>query len=189
VSSTTRLQLVPAPTGLRLVQDLVNTVGYTNFSIPDLLAEHGPANEWLDGALRGWSERTGIATAPMKLSASDLEPLRRGRDELRRWLAGGRADLSARTVNLTITQTGYRPDGDGAGALLDLVYAELLIARHTGTLKRLKTCANTGCGAAFYDGSVNVSRVWHDVKTCGNVANLRASRERRRTAAHPPQAD
>ncbi|WIX82772.1 CGNR zinc finger domain-containing protein [Amycolatopsis carbonis] len=26
----------------------------------------------------------------------------------------------------------------------------------------------------------NNSRVWHDVKVCGNIANLRASRARRR---------
>jgi predicted RNA-binding Zn ribbon-like protein len=39
------------------------------------------------------------------------------------------------------------------------------------------------CPCAFYDRSRNNSRVWHDVRTCGNVANLRASRARRRAAA------
>ncbi|GMA87986.1 hypothetical protein GCM10025868_32360 [Angustibacter aerolatus] len=44
-------------------------------------------------------------------------------------------------------------------------------------------CANPECGAAFYDGSPNASRRWHDVRTCGNVANLRASRARRAAPA------
>jgi predicted RNA-binding Zn ribbon-like protein len=184
--STTRLQLAPAPTGLRLVQDLVNTVGYATFDIPDLLADHGSATAWLKGALEGWSERTGIRPASIRLRASELEPLRRSRDRLRHWLATDGPEFPARTVKLTITETAYLPEGDGADALLDLVYAELVIARHTGTLKRLKTCANPGCGAAFYDGSVNASRRWHDVKTCGNAANLRASRNRRRTAPRAP---
>ena len=38
-------------------------------------------------------------------------------------------------------------------------------------------------GFAFYDRSRNNGRVWHDVHTCGNVANLRASRARRRAGA------
>jgi predicted RNA-binding Zn ribbon-like protein len=183
--STARLNLAPATTGLRLAQDLVNTVGYATFDIPDLLVDLGSATAWLDGALAGWSERTGIPAASIGLRTPDLEPLRQGRDQLRHWLADG-TEFPARTINLTVTQTAYLPGGDGADALLNLVHAELLIARHTGTLKRLKTCANPGCRAAFYDGSVNASRVWHDVKTCGNAANLRASRNRRRSRPDQP---
>jgi hypothetical protein len=186
--STTRLGLSPAPTGLCLVQDLVNTVAYAAFGIPDLLIGRGPATAWLHGALVEWAQRTGIPAATIELRARDLDPLRRGRDQIRRWLAEG-AGFPARTIGVTISEAAYGPDGNGADALLNLVYAELLIARHTGTLKRLKTCANDACGATFYDGSVNVSRVWHDVKTCGNAANLRASRNRRRAAARRPDVD
>ncbi|WP_230486657.1 CGNR zinc finger domain-containing protein [Nocardioides anomalus] len=66
--------------------------------------------------------------------------------------------------------------------LLALADLELLLARAAGVLARLKVCANPDCGAAFFDASKNSSRRWHDVKTCGNTANLRASRERRRVA-------
>jgi predicted RNA-binding Zn ribbon-like protein len=38
------------------------------------------------------------------------------------------------------------------------------------------------CRSAFHDGSRNGSGVWHNVRTCGNTADLRASRARRRTA-------
>jgi len=35
---------------------------------------------------------------------------------------------------------------------------------------------------AFFDRSRNNSGVWHDVKFCGNAANLRAFRARQRAA-------
>jgi predicted RNA-binding Zn ribbon-like protein len=44
----------------------------------------------------------------------------------------------------------------------------------------LKVCRNPRCRVAFYDRSRNNSGVWHDVRTCGNAANLRAHRERQR---------
>ncbi|MFB9444749.1 CGNR zinc finger domain-containing protein [Dactylosporangium vinaceum] len=58
---------------------------------------------------------------------------------------------------------------------------EALLASHVGILGRLKVCTNPSCGAAFYDLSRNSTRVWHDMKTCGNTMNLRASRARRRS--------
>lgn len=60
---------------------------------------------------------------------------------------------------------------------------ELLLAIRAGTAERLKVCMDAECSVAFYDQSRNGSRVWHDVKTSGNVANLRASRARRKDAA------
>jgi hypothetical protein len=55
-------------------------------------------------------------------------------------------------------------------------------------LRRLKTCRETFCRAAFYDRSRNNSRVWHDVHTSGNAVNLRAYRARQRVArSHPPE--
>ncbi|MEV0074298.1 CGNR zinc finger domain-containing protein [Amycolatopsis sp. NPDC050768] len=46
--------------------------------------------------------------------------------------------------------------------------------------RSLKICRSSACPIAFYDRSRNNSRVWHDVTVCGNIANLRASRARRR---------
>ena len=59
----------------------------------------------------------------------------------------------------------------------------MLLAQRDGSWPRLKTCRNPHCPCAFHDASRNNSRVWHDVRSCGNVANLRASRARRRP--HP----
>ena len=67
-----------------------------------------------------------------------------------------------------------------------LAAAEILLAQQRGQWARFKTCPLPPCGVAFYDESRNASRVWHDVKTCGNQANLHAYRARRRTASQSP---
>jgi len=43
----------------------------------------------------------------------------------------------------------------------------------------LEDLRNERCPSTFYDHSRNNSSVWHDVRTCENLANLRASRARR----------
>jgi predicted RNA-binding Zn ribbon-like protein len=89
------------------------------------------------------------------------------------------------TLRFSITKDGVvdlQPRGDGWRAVAAAVYLECFLAQRTDTWPRLKTCRNERCAAAFYDKSRNNSGVWHDVKVCGNAANLRKSRERRRLA-------
>ncbi|MGA4847097.1 CGNR zinc finger domain-containing protein [Streptomyces sp. G5(2025)] len=52
--------------------------------------------------------------------------------------------------------------------------------QRSDTARHLKACRNPLCRVAFYDRSRYDSGVWHDVKTRGNAANLRAYRARRR---------
>ena len=61
-----------------------------------------------------------------------------------------------------------------------MIWGEVFLAQRADTWKRLKLCHKAACSSAFYDRSKNNSGVWHDVKMCGNAANLRASRARRR---------
>jgi predicted RNA-binding Zn ribbon-like protein len=63
------------------------------------------------------------------------------------------------------------------------VWAETLLAQLDGTWNRLKLCREPACRSAFYDISRNNSGVWHDVRSCGNAANLRASRARKKQRA------
>lgn len=72
--------------------------------------------------------------------------------------------------------------GTGVRWLASAVWGEVLLSQRDGRWERLKVCRNSVCPCAFYDRSRNNSRVWHDVTTCGNVANLRASCARRRAA-------
>lgn len=179
-----RLGVDDAPAGLVLVQDLLNTAPMPAFDVPDLLEEEGPAQAWLTAALEVWGARTDQTAPVLELHGSGLADLRDGRARTRAWLSGDDVDLGAQPVLVRTVgrRATYAPGADGARGVLGLVAAELLLAARDGSLARLKTCANPACGAAFYDLSRNSSRVWHDVKTCGNVTNLRASRARRRSA-------
>ena len=183
-----RLGVDAAPGGLRLVQDLLNTRSIESFDVPDLLADETSANTWLGRVLDAWSLSTGGPRPVLTLAAQDLATLREGRTRTRGWLAQEGTELRPATV--VLRSSGARlfpePHEGGADGLLGLVAAELLLAVRDGSVSRLKTCANPACGTAFYDLSRNGSRVWHDVRTCGNVANLRASRARRRAAETGP---
>jgi len=44
--------------------------------------------------------------------------------------------------------------------------------------KRLKQCANPGCGFAFVDTSINATRRWCLMRYCGNRVKVRAFRSR-----------
>jgi predicted RNA-binding Zn ribbon-like protein len=203
---TGRFRLAPAPAGLRLAQDLVNT----SLAEPltgtrrDLLADPDDARAWLAETLEQWSAATGQQTPHVTVSADDLPALRDLRERLRAALRASSdnaeppgpagadgadgADGTAFTAQLEVAlapdgQVAYGPQNVDGRAVAALVTAEALLAQATGTWTRLKTCAHAPCGACFYDASPNRSRAWHDTKTCGNINNLRASRTRRRADA------
>jgi predicted RNA-binding Zn ribbon-like protein len=178
-----RLDLDPAPGGLILAQDLVNTsLLDPAMGLPDLLATVDQAQPWLDAALDAWARAANAASPTVTLSPADLPRLRALREAVRALVLGREAaTVPSQTVELELRggAVTYRAIGTGWRAVAALVHAELLLAQHTGALERLRSCANPACGAAFYDRTRNASRVWHDSKTCGNVMNLRASRARR----------
>jgi predicted RNA-binding Zn ribbon-like protein len=63
-----------------------------------------------------------------------------------------------------------------------LVAVEMFKAQLDGSWNRLKACRNPRCAVAFFNRSRNNSGVWHDVKVCGNAANLRVYRARQRAS-------
>lgn len=192
-SSTGRFGLVLAPGGLRLAQELVNTALDELQGTDDQLADPAAANDWLRDALTRWADATGKPIPDLRLSDTDLPPLRRLREQLRqatraqaehvRPPATAPAELLPVDIRLRFVPDGgvdYRPVERGWEGVAGLVFMELLLAHSNGTLSRLKSCAGTRCGVSFYDESRNQARVWHDSKVCGNAPNLRASRNRRK---------
>jgi predicted RNA-binding Zn ribbon-like protein len=192
-----RFGLAPAPGGLRLVQDLVNTAlaERADVSQADLLVEPGSASAWLSRALEAWSAATGNPAPAVELDQSDLEALRDHRELLRAALRPGSAgpgapispsrEIAARAL-LTVAADGrvrYEPIESGWRAVRALTAIETLLAQTAGTWPRLKTCAYRPCGACVYDSSPNRTRIWHDTKMCGNISNLRASRARKRAGS------
>ena len=185
-----------APDGLRLTQELTNTIGVAKSAHgQDLLGDAVTAQAWLDAQLAGWAERHGGTAPRIELTGRSLRQLQQLRERVRALLRGGAdgaasmpstaVDLPATVVELAVTADGsaLTPRGDGLAWLTGAVAIELHLAGLAGQRHRLKVCRNERCGVAFHDQSKNNSRAWHDVSTCGNLANVRASRERQREAA------
>ncbi|MFE2636729.1 CGNR zinc finger domain-containing protein [Streptomyces scopuliridis] len=195
-----RYRVRQAPAGLALVQELINTRAIKEYA-PDLLADREAAEQWLTGAAGEWARIRGLDSPDCALSPSDPRALRDLRESFERLLAttappsdtdpgAGVAPRAASgrgvTVRLAPDEAGQvqlLPVGRGRGWLESALWSETLLAQRAGTWPRLKICRNGECGSAFYDTSRNNSGVWHDVRICGNAANLRASRQRKRIRA------
>ncbi|WP_133873632.1 CGNR zinc finger domain-containing protein [Paractinoplanes brasiliensis] len=189
-----------APGGLALLQELLNTRAPMAYGT-DLLVTADDAQPWLTEALNTWSRVSGLPAPTLLISSSDLRSLRRLRTTFENvTLAGGNqgpegalppADVPVSLVPDADGWVRIVPTGRGTRWLASALWAEALLAQQAGIWPRLKLCNNFECRAAFFDTSRNNSGVWHDVSTCGNTANLRAFRERRRlmggSGALPPR--
>jgi predicted RNA-binding Zn ribbon-like protein len=187
-SASHRYQKASAPGGLGLVHDFLNTVGIGTYG-PDLLADTALARAWTESAVRTWSALRGVDTQPPSLNDADLSKLRALRDTVAKMVAGeppderGIGSIRAVSGSFALSDTGevrLEPAGSGWRWMASALWSEILLSQQHDTWRRLKQCHNHRCGLTFYDRSKNSSGVWCDVKTCGNAANLRASRARRR---------
>jgi predicted RNA-binding Zn ribbon-like protein len=193
--ATERFALKAAPHAVGLIQDFLMT-GDTEGRLrqPDLLASLDDARQWLAVARATWSSETGRSAPEVDLDEDDLAPLRKFRDALF-------AEVSNRSHGLTVDSSplashsatadiGVAADGTvsilargrGWRNVRSWLLLEIHRSQQDNTWQRLKACKNTKCRGVFYDLSRNNSGAWHDVRTCGNVANLRASRARKRAA-------
>ncbi|MFJ8493243.1 CGNR zinc finger domain-containing protein [Streptomyces sp. NPDC094038] len=198
-TATARYGLEPAPGGLALVQDLLNTLPTGKPRKPDLLESAETAHAWLDQALRSWSGVTHRPAPGIEPAAEDVQGLRDFRADLVRSLQarcgdpapepGPAASVLTLPAALRLDEHGVvhaEPRGTGWRQVASLALAEVYQAQCTDTLRRLKSCRNPRCLTAFYDRSRNNSGVWHDVHVCGNAANLRNYRARKRSGTIQP---
>ncbi len=171
MTATARFGLDPAPPQLRLTQELLNTTG-TRSGHEDLLDSAYLAREWF----------AAIHPDRLGLGLVDVLDLLELRTVLRRLVRSEPAELVG-SVDIRVDgeQAVAVPSTEGAAWLRSAILAECLLSRALGSWPRLKLCRNHGCPVAFYDRSRNGSRIWHDVSTCGNAANVRAHRDRNRT--------
>ncbi|HEX5256216.1 MAG TPA: CGNR zinc finger domain-containing protein [Mycobacterium sp.] len=167
-----------------MVQDFLNTRAIDGYG-PDLLADQDLAGDWATTAVRAWSSARGVNLRPPELGDADLVKLRGLRATIEQLVAGEppKRGSGGVTASFTLSDSGevqLYPSGRGWRWLASALWGEILLSQRAGTWRRIKRCHNHRCGSAFYDRSKNNSGVWHDVKTCGNAVNLRASRARRR---------
>jgi hypothetical protein len=177
-----------APGGLALLQELLNTRAPMSYGT-DLLLDADDTQHWLTEVVGTWSRVSGLPAPTLLISPTDLRSLRRLRTTFENvMLVAGRemdgsmppADVPVSLVPDSDGWVRMVPAGRGVRWLASALWAETLLAQQAGLWPRLKLCHNPECRAAFFDTSRNNSGVWHDVSTCGNTANLRAFRERRR---------
>jgi predicted RNA-binding Zn ribbon-like protein len=172
----------PAPTPLLLVQGFVNTRDLEDET--DLLAEPGPARDWLIEA--------GLLEPGAGLIASELEQAREVREAIRSLIEHDgdqrleplRELADAHCARLTVADDGsIRLANARAGGLGDGLFELLLIihrAQRDGTWPRLKVCGNAECRWAFFDRSRNQQGSWCSMAVCGNRLKNRELRARRR---------
>jgi hypothetical protein len=162
--ATARHGVRPAPDGLALVQDFLNTRAGV-LTGPDLLGDAAHTNEWATHAVRSWSARRGTASEPPTLTDNDAAMLRLVRDSVDDALACRPAQTPLRQLGVaefTATASGeilWMPTGLGWRWLHGALLGEILLSRHTMTWRRLRQCGYDGCRATFYDSSWNISSV------------------------------
>jgi predicted RNA-binding Zn ribbon-like protein len=187
-SASHRYKLASAPGGLGLVQDFLNTVQVQDYG-PDLLADVALARDWSAGAVRTWAALRGVRVEPSSLTEADLSKLRSLRSTIAQLVRGEArtgqwtAAIAPISASFALSDTGevrLEPAGSGWRWISSALWGEIMLSQQDGTWGRIKQCHNHPCGSTFYDRSKNNSGVWCNVKTCGNIANLRASRARRR---------
>jgi predicted RNA-binding Zn ribbon-like protein len=188
--ATGRYDTEPAPDGLALVQDLLNTLSADKPRKTDLLLDRDDAQAWLNAI---WSDRNPAqGQPPIQLDDDDVQHLRAFRDGLRNRLIKAEEEPAERgtlpqvpfDAALRLDPDGtvqVEPVGSGWQGVVSLILIEMLHAQRADTWRRLKVCRSERCRVTFFDRSRNNSGVWHDVRKCGHPANLRAYRARQRT--------
>jgi predicted RNA-binding Zn ribbon-like protein len=184
ISANARSAAAPAPEGLDLVQELLNTAS-SGLRAPsaDLLSDARTAADWLAAlpALR--------ALPRVAIDDAGVARLRALRDDIRATIRRrdgrpeGPTDTAAASVPVALAMD---VDGavrvvpaDGVEPVSGLVLGEILLAQERGDWARLKLCALAPCSVAFYDRTRNLAGRFHTAR-CANHVNLRASRERHR---------
>jgi predicted RNA-binding Zn ribbon-like protein len=171
--ATARYKLPPAPGGLALVQDFLNTRA-NDAHRTDLLRDSASAEEWAAHAVDAWSAQRMIDCQRPTLDDLDTVELRGLRGALDEALTGVPAAQLDRFFG--VVQLGYAgaaeiswiPRGRGWRWFCAAILGEVMSSHNVGTWRRMKLCRNATCRAAFYDRTWDTSGVWHSPGNCGN---------------------
>lgn len=170
-AATARYGVRPAPDGLALVQDFLNTRAGTATGA-DLLSNAVDANAWAVAAVHAWTTRRGVTAKPPAMTDYDAAELKSMRDSLDDAIAGRAPEMELRAptdVRFATTRTGeihWTPAGHGWRWFNSAITGEILLSQHTKTWRRIKQCRNAECRAAIYDSTWDNRAVWHNRTTC-----------------------
>jgi predicted RNA-binding Zn ribbon-like protein len=176
----------PAPPGLAVLQDFLNTADLEEGQ--DDLADVEGLGSWL--AARGLADRD------LTIREGDRRRLVGLREALRDVIDGrdhGGIDGAAlqvvadaaqdAAVRVTLGPDGaaaLTPASSGLDGFVARLLAEIAAAQLEGAWARLKVCPRDVCRWAFYDGSKNRSGRWCTMRICGSRTKSARLRSRRR---------
>lgn len=164
-----RYGVSPAPGGLALVQDLLNTRASIQHS-QDMLGDTPQAQRWIASAVQAWSAQSGEDQVPPQLTDHDADQLRDLRDMLDRLISGipmPPKHVGVAAINLDVDgMIRWEPIGFGWRWLSSAIWTEALLSQRASTWQRLKQCPNSACRCTFYDRSWDNSAIWHNSTTC-----------------------
>jgi predicted RNA-binding Zn ribbon-like protein len=179
----------PAPGGLALVQQYINTLdlegNQDELSSPDRLqrwlVERGLLEQ--DALLDAHDRTTALA---LRESLRDLLALNRDRTSGSGVIAAFNAVAEPIPLHVRLEPGGrvaLEPSGGGVEGALGRLLSAVYTAVVDGTWTRLKVCQAGSCRWAFYDHSKNRSGAWCAMAACGNRSKVRAYQRRRRATA------
>jgi predicted RNA-binding Zn ribbon-like protein len=184
------LDEVPNADGQPLFVDFVNTLHWYEGAPIELIGSKSDFAAWL-------AER-GLPATDLKGSLPEVHRFREHLRGLTEALASRRAlppadldalesALSGPTGTLRLVEPGsaeshlgFAIDADATSVFNFQIALSIALFLRSPQRKRLKLCANSGCGFAFVDTSINATRRWCFMRYCGNRVKVRAFRGRQR---------
>jgi hypothetical protein len=153
--ATRRYGLRPAPGGLALVEDFLNTRASSGGEA-DLLGDVDSARAWGTQALQLWSAIWNVECGPLHLTTGDVAKLRDLRAALQTVLAGTPLErcLPSASARFTMTSDGRAalmcPESGWRG-LWALIMSEIMLSQQADVWQRLKLGRDPYGEAAYYD--------------------------------------
>jgi hypothetical protein len=165
--ATARYGLLPAPAGLALIQDLLNTRGNETHE-QDMLSDSRSAEVWAAYAIHAWSVQRAVSCRVPVLTEHDVARIRDLRSAVEHALTGnprGRLNDFVGAAQFAATSTAaisWIPKGHGWRWFCGAILGEILLSRNADSWRKMKICRNDACRAAFYDRTWDLSAVWHN---------------------------
>jgi predicted RNA-binding Zn ribbon-like protein len=182
--------------GQPLFVDFVNTLHWYEGTPIELLGTDAEFAAWLAEHDLPAQHTTGCLPTVHRLreqARAVTEALAVGRTPPEVDMAALEAALSAPPGHLALvgvdtprSRLAFGTDSSDVVLFAFQVALSLAVFLGSGDRRRLKLCANPGCGFAFVDTSTNATRRWCDMRYCGNRLKARAfrRRSRQRSARH-----
>ena len=187
------LEDAPGADGQPLFITFVNTLHWYEGEPVELIGNDADFRAWLVEQALPSPDATGSLPAVHRLRehlraitaalAVNRAPAQSDMEALTLALAAPLGHLALFGADTPLPQLAFATEASDAQLFPLRVVLSLATVLESGDRRRLKLCANPGCGFAFVDTSTNATRRWCYMRYCGNRLKARAFRSRSRQPA------